>query len=118
MPSICRFAFVAIFALVFSLATRTQARPLPDFDSLADSPPTRSAAAAASVQGLVRPGSDVPLHERLGVPTFLWASRNASAAGLAAARAARASTAAASALPLPRSSPLTPEPAAPRHLCT
>jgi len=54
-------------------------RRLENFDALASRPKTRalSPAAQSGLNKLTRPGSKVYMEERLGVPTFLWASREA-----------------------------------------
>src|SRR4051812_16680935 len=81
-------------ALALGLASAaTQARKLSDVDVLATSNPVRptvSASSARALESLVRTGKETQVHERFSVPTFLWASRSASEAGLSAARASMA----------------------------
>jgi uncharacterized protein (TIGR03382 family) len=114
MISVSRSLYAASITLALFLfgASSSQARPLPDYDAVASAPAAQRDVSAA-VQGLVRPGSKVQVHERFGVPTFLWASKTASEAGLSAARAAVASRTAASMVSLPA---LSVEDAARGHL--
>jgi large repetitive protein len=56
-------------------------RRLENIDAFASRPATRkfSPAAQSALNRLTRPGSKVHIEERLGVPTFLWASREIAA---------------------------------------
>jgi len=112
MISVARSLLSIVLAVCVLGALPAHARSLPDYDALANAPSAKRDVAAA-VQGLTRPGSKVQLHERFGVPTFLWASKSASEAGLSAARAAVAARTGASMASLPG---LTAEDAARGHL--
>ena len=107
-------ALLALCALVVATAatgaTEASAPRRPDYDAVAAG--ARSSAPVtpnARASQLLRPGSELQMHERFGVPTFLWASTQGSAAGLTALRARLASGAISSS---------TPEAAARAHLGT
>jgi hypothetical protein len=87
-------AFIATISLVISSA---QARKLPDYDAVANATPMSASNATSlrtGMQPLLRPGSELHTAERFGVPNFLWASPEASQAGLAALAARSGKTSA------------------------
>ena len=86
---VTRNLLVFVIALAaLAVATTASAAKRPEFDLLAASArnpgPVNSKAQSAQ---LLRPGSPLHVHERFGVPTFLWASSQGSATGLTALRA-------------------------------
>jgi large repetitive protein len=83
----CIIALFAAAAVAALSACTPSGRTSSSVDAIASLPPTAEARALARIeaaQSLVRPGSEVRVHERLGVPTFLWASEEGAVAGLAA----------------------------------
>ncbi len=73
---------LAIFAIqLLMVATALGQRRLENIDALASRPATRvvSPAARSALERVTRPGSQVHIEERLGVPTFLWANREIAA---------------------------------------
>lgn len=99
-----------------AVATTASAGKRPEYDILASSAskPVPANLKAQSAQ-FIRPGSALHVHERFGVPTFLWASSQGSAAGLTALRAKLSGGVASASGAAPA---LTPEAAARAHMGT
>jgi hypothetical protein len=110
-----RLSIVSALAAL-GLASVAQARKLPEIDVNANAATARSAVNVKSARSLIRAGSEAQIHERFNVPTFLWASKSASEAGLSAARAQLAKNAGVSLSAVGSQVHLSAEAAARAHL--
>jgi len=83
-----RNLFVLVIALA-ALATTTAASAgkRPEYDIVATGARAPAPVSSSARAELLRSGAELQMHERFGVPTFLWASPQGSATGLTAARA-------------------------------